>query len=149
MTTFADSNEQPCFSSHRLNSALVTVRAYNRCVELARRRYNGRVLIDVTVMAAFLLAGNILFHHFDPFLPLSRRIIKTAAALAATAIVSHYLGHIGVVILFGIILVPLIYVHGIWLPRNGVNGWTGEPREKYYALRGWTSTGSPQSKQHE
>lgn len=32
---------------------------------------------------------------------------------------------------------PVIYVHGVWLPRHGVNGWTAEPREKYYALRGW------------
>jgi hypothetical protein len=31
----------------------------------------------------------------------------------------------------------VIYVHAIWLPRNGVNGLTAEPRDKYYALRGW------------
>jgi hypothetical protein len=24
-----------------------------------------------------------------------------------------------------------------WLPKQGVNGWTGEPKEKYYQLRGW------------
>lgn len=23
------------------------------------------------------------------------------------------------------------------LPKKGINGWTAEPREKYYALRGW------------
>ena len=95
------------------------------------------MLIDLALVAAFLLAGNVLFRHFDPFLPLSRRILKTVIALAVTAVVSHYFGHTGVAILFGIFLVPLIYIHGIWLPRHGVNGWTGEPREKYYALRGW------------
>jgi hypothetical protein len=29
-----------------------------------------------------------------------------------------------------------VYIHAVWLPRNGVNGWTGEPRERYYQLRG-------------
>ena len=28
-------------------------------------------------------------------------------------------------------------VHAWWLPRHGINGWTAEPKEKYYALRGW------------
>ena len=28
-------------------------------------------------------------------------------------------------------------IHGWWLPRQGINGFTGEPKEKYYALRGW------------
>lgn len=50
---------------------------------------------------------------------------------------SHYFGAIGVIVWLAAIAAPLIYVHGFWLPRNGVSGWTGEPREKYYALRGW------------
>jgi len=24
-----------------------------------------------------------------------------------------------------------------WLPKHGINGWTGEPKDKYHALRGW------------
>jgi hypothetical protein len=27
-------------------------------------------------------------------------------------------------------------IHLWWLPKHGINGWTGEPREKYYTLRG-------------
>jgi len=30
-----------------------------------------------------------------------------------------------------------LIVHGWWLPRNGINGWTGEPKARYYELRGW------------
>jgi hypothetical protein len=26
------------------------------------------------------------------------------------------------------------YVHLYWLPKNGVNGWTGEPRDRYLDL---------------
>jgi hypothetical protein len=70
-------------------------------------------------------------------MPLWRRLAKACAALAITAIVSYHFGRTGVIIWFGVCALPLIYIHGIWLPRHGVNGWTGEPREKYYALRGW------------
>ncbi len=87
-------------------------------------------------VATFLLAGNILFRHFDPYLSLSRRILKSAITLGVTALVSHYFGTKGVLIVGTIALIPLIYVHGIWLPRQGINGWTAEPRDKYYALRG-------------
>ncbi len=95
------------------------------------------MLVDVTVIAVFLAAGNVAFRHFDPRLRLSRRLLKVALALALTAIISHYFGRRGVLLALGVALMPVIYVHAIWLPRNGVNGWTGEPRDKYYALRGW------------
>ena len=32
---------------------------------------------------------------------------------------------------------PVVYIHVWLLPSQGINGWTGEPKEKYYALRGW------------
>ena len=95
----------------------------------------------MATVAALLVFGNIKFRHFDPGLPLRRRVMKVLAALAVTAAVSHYFGSTGVFIGLGIAMLPVIYVHGIWLPRHGVNGWTGEPREKYYALRGWASEG--------
>jgi hypothetical protein len=64
-------------------------------------------------------------------------LLKVLVTLAATAVISYYFGRTGVIIAFGVAMLPVIYIHGIWLPRHGVNGWTGEPREKYYALRGW------------
>jgi hypothetical protein len=98
------------------------------------------VLVDVTMVAVLLLFGNIKFRHFDPRMPLSRRVFKTLAALAITALISKSFGRAGVLVGIGIAMLPLIYVHGVWLPRHGVNGWTGEPRERYYALRGWSET---------
>ena len=95
------------------------------------------MLLDVAAVAVFLAFGNVAFRHFDPYLPLWRRLLKSLIALAVTALISRYFGRLGVAIAFGVAMVPLIYVHGIWLPRHGVNGWTGEPREKYHALRGW------------
>jgi hypothetical protein len=88
-------------------------------------------------MAAFLALGNIVFRRFDPRQPWWRRLLKAAVALAVTAAVWHYSGWTGVLVWFAILLVPLVYVHAIWLPRHGVNGWTREPRERYHQLRGW------------
>ena len=57
--------------------------------------------------------------------------------LATAGIISYDFETSGVIIALIVAALPVIYIHGVWLPRHGVNGWTGEPREKYYALRGW------------
>ena len=95
------------------------------------------MIVDVAMMAVLLAVGNVTFRHFEPGMPLWRRLLKIFALLAITAIISHYFGRTGVLVALGIAALPVIYIHAIWLPRHGVNGWTGEPREKYYALRGW------------
>lgn len=98
------------------------------------------MLLHVAVVAAILLFGNIVFHRFEPRMPLWRRLLKSLVTLSATAVISYYFGRTGVIIAGAMTLVPLIYVHAIWLPRHGVNGWTAEPRDTYYALRGWRSS---------
>jgi len=95
------------------------------------------MLLALVVMAVFLALGNIVFWRFDPRQPLRRRMLKVVVALAVTAAVSHYFGWIGVLIWFVALLLPLVYIHAIWLPSHGINGWTAEPREKYHQLRGW------------
>jgi hypothetical protein len=95
------------------------------------------MIVDVAMVAVLLAVGNVTFRHFEQRIPLWRRLLKVSVLLAMTAVISYYLGRAGVLISLGIALLPVIYIHSIWLPRHGVNGWTGEPREKYYALRGW------------
>jgi hypothetical protein len=95
------------------------------------------VLFDLTLVALLLAVGNVAFRRFDPDKPLWRRLLKSLFILAGTAAISDYFGRTGVLIAIGIALLPLICVHAIWLPRHGINGWTAEPRDKYYALRGW------------
>ncbi len=34
-------------------------------------------------------------------------------------------------------LIPALVIYAWWLPKHDINGWTGEPKEKYYELRGW------------
>lgn len=92
---------------------------------------------DLAAVAVVLAVGNVAFQHFEPRMPFWRRLVKALAVLVVTALISRYFGRAGVVVAFGLAMLPVIYIHAIWLPRHGVNGWTGEPREKYHALRGW------------
>jgi hypothetical protein len=95
------------------------------------------MLISLVLMAILLAAGNVAFWHFDPEQPLWRRLIKVVVSLVVTALVWRYYGRLGVSLWFIVILLAFIGVHAIWLPLHGVNGWTGEPRATYHALRGW------------
>lgn len=103
------------------------------------------MLIGLLLMALFLVAGNVAFWHFDPKQPGWRRVLKVVVSLAIAGLAWRYVGRFGVIIWFAVVLVPLIYVHAIWLPLHGVDGWTGELREKYHALRGWPP---PDGSQH-
>jgi hypothetical protein len=95
------------------------------------------MILDLIMTTVLLAGGNLAFRHFEPLTPWWSRLLKALAVLTITAIISYYFGRTGVLIALGIAALPVIYVHAVWLPRHGVNGWTGEPREKYYALRGW------------
>ena len=96
------------------------------------------MLLPLVLMALLLAAGNIVFWRFDPRQPLWRRILKVMVTLAVTAAVSRFLGRAAVLVWFAIVILPIVFIHAVWLPRHGINGWTAEPRDKYYALRGWT-----------
>src|SRR5215475_11317615 len=93
--------------------------------------------LDVAMMALLLAVGNVAFRRFEQRIPLWRRLLKIVVLLGLTACISYWFGRTGVLIALGVALLPVLYIHAIYLPRHGVNGWTGEPREKYYALRGW------------
>jgi hypothetical protein len=88
-------------------------------------------------VAVLLVLGIVTFHRFEQRMPLWHRLLKVFVVLAVTTVISHFFGTTGVLVAVGIAALPVIFVHAIWLPRHGINGWTGEPREKYYALRGW------------
>ena len=42
---------------------------------------------------------------------------------------------VGALMLVQMVCAPLVNFG--WLPRNGINGWTGKPKARYYQLRGW------------
>jgi hypothetical protein len=76
--------------------------------------------------------------HFEERSPRWRKVVKYFAAVFIVVLVSIFVGRMYAFILFGLMLLPVIYIHGVVLPRKGINGWTGEPKSRYYDFRGWS-----------
>lgn len=93
--------------------------------------------MDVAIAASIFALGNILFGHFEEGVPKWRRVAKFLLFIGLVALVSAKAGRVWVYVLGGAMLLCVGLVHVWWLPRHGINGWSGEPREKYYELRGW------------
>ena len=90
--------------------------------------------LEVAVVLGIFAVGNIVFGHFEQHKHPARRLAKVAVVLAITIALSSTVGRAWGL---GWLLLPLgaaVYVHLYWLPRHGVNGWTGEPRDRYLAL---------------
>jgi uncharacterized membrane protein YfcA len=92
---------------------------------------------EVAVVATLFAVGNIVFGHFEEGTPRWRRIAKLALFIVLGVFVSSRFGRSWFWVLLAAPAVAVVVIHVWWLPRKGINGWTGEPREKYYALRGW------------
>jgi len=92
---------------------------------------------DAAVVLGIFAVGNIVFGHFEAHKPKWKRILKLVVFLAVTLALSAGVGRVWAMGLLGGLLVVAAYVHLVWLPRHGVNGWTGEPRHRYYELIGY------------
>lgn len=92
---------------------------------------------EVAVVASIFAVGNIVFGHFEEQTPPWRRLLKFIAFIAIVTGLSAVLGRAWAFGFLGLMSLAAVYVHAIWLPSKGINGWTGEPRHKYYELRGW------------
>jgi hypothetical protein len=94
------------------------------------------IWFDVAIVMSIFAVGNVCLGHFEEHKPKSRRVLKIAVVTGLVALLS-YAGFRWVAYsLIGIMGLAAAYVHFVWLPRHGVNGWTGEPRDKYYELLG-------------
>ena len=93
--------------------------------------------MEVAVVASIFAVGNIVFGHWELGTPKWRRVLKFVVFVGITVGLSAGLGRRWAFGFLGVLGVAVLVVHAWWLPRHGINGWTGEPKEKYYALRGW------------
>ena len=99
---------------------------------------NDTLWFEVAVVSMIYALGNILFGHFEERTPKWRRVGKYFITLVIIILISVYLGRIVSMILLASFLIPLLYIHGYYLPKKkGINGWTGEPKNKYYDFRKW------------
>jgi hypothetical protein len=93
--------------------------------------------MEVAIVASMFAVGNILFGHFEEGAPKWRRVAKFFLTVGAVVLVSATAGRAWAFALIGVMLAGAAVIHAWWLPRHGIDGWTGEPREKYDELRGW------------
>ncbi|WP_232834856.1 hypothetical protein [Pleomorphovibrio marinus] len=93
---------------------------------------------EIALVSFIFATGNILLGHFEEKVPKWRRIMKFLVTLAVVCFLTTFFGRLISLTVLGLTFLPVIYIHTIWLPKNGINGWTGEPRKKYFQLRGWT-----------
>ena len=95
------------------------------------------VWFEIAMVSALYAVGNILLGHFEEQTPKFKRIGKYLLTLLIIVGLSIYFGRIVAMVVLGLTLLPAVYLHTVALPRKGINGWTGEPKQKYYELRGW------------
>ena len=89
---------------------------------------------DVTVVMSIFAIGNILFGHFEEHKPKWQRLLKVALVLGATATLSGAGLRWAAYCFLGTLAGIAAYIHIGYLPRHGINGWTGEPKAKYRQL---------------
>ena len=89
---------------------------------------------DVAVVMSIFAFGTILFGRFEEHKPRGRRVLKVAVVLAVTVALASTLGRLWAYAVLAVPLFGAAYVHMVWLPKHGINGWTGEPRARYLEL---------------
>ncbi len=93
--------------------------------------------LEIAVVSTIFAVGNVFFGHFEERTPKWRRVLKMVIVTALAVSLSAFFGRVWFWGFLGAMLGLILVIHGWWLPRQGINGWTGEPRDRYYALRGW------------
>ncbi|MBK6544456.1 MAG: hypothetical protein IPO78_14130 [Saprospiraceae bacterium] len=96
------------------------------------------IWFEIAVVSILLVLGHIFLGHFEERSPKWRKLLKFIIAILLTILLSIYFGRTVAFCVIGIWLIPIFYIHGVLLPRKGINGWTGEPKSKYYEFRGWS-----------
>lgn len=91
---------------------------------------------DFAIFYACFTLGSICFGRFEDWRPRWRRVLKFALASVIFYSLLRFGGRQVAWGVMGAILLVALYLHAVWLPSKGINGWTGEPREKYLELVG-------------
>jgi len=93
---------------------------------------------EIAVVSIIYSLGNILMGQFEERTPKFRRVGKYFLTVLLVCVISVLIGRMAAMIFLALFVFPLLYIHGYYLPRKkGINGWTGEPKSKYYEFRKW------------
>jgi hypothetical protein len=93
---------------------------------------------EVAIVSIIFAVGNMVMGHFEEQTPKLRRLGKYVLMLVLVCTISVLFGRTMSMIFLGMFIIPLLYIHAYYLPKKkGINGWTGEPKTKYYEFRKW------------
>ena len=98
---------------------------------------------DGALVTSPFAVGGTLFGRFEGHGPRWRRCLEVTLATTPFVGVPAAAGREWMYALLGATLAAVVAVHAWWLPEHGVDGWTAEPRERYYALLGLGADGRP------
>jgi hypothetical protein len=93
---------------------------------------------DVALFMSLYATGGILFGHFEQHKPAWRRLLKPVIFLALLMTLAQTVGRSWAYGVLALLMCAAGSFHFVWLARHGINGWTGEPRDRYLALVGRT-----------
>jgi hypothetical protein len=93
--------------------------------------------LEFIVSISILGLGTLFFRNFQGETPIAVTVKKWVVYFALVLVLSLIVGRPWSLVwtlspVFGLV------VHCIWCFRHGIHPLTAEPRDKYYALRGWT-----------
>ena len=93
---------------------------------------------EIAIVSIIFAIGNMTMGHFEEQTPKIRRVGKYLLFLLFVCGISVAFGRLASMIVLGAFFLPVLYIHIYYLPRKkGINGWTGEPKSKYYDFRKW------------
>lgn len=89
---------------------------------------------DVAVFSALSAVLTVIFGRFEEHKPAWRRIAKLAVLLTLLLVLIETVGRAWAYAVLGLLMAAGGTFHFLVLSRAGINGFTGEPREKSEAL---------------
>jgi hypothetical protein len=95
------------------------------------------IWFEIAVVTLIILLGHIYLGHFEERSPKGRKLLKYLITVVIITTLSIYFGRTLAFVVLGLALLPVLYIHFVLLPKKGINGWTGEPKARYYDFRGW------------
>ena len=89
------------------------------------------ILIVLTISS---LAYFVVFNKFEKHVPMKRRIVKLVTVVGVLSIIGILFSRYAFWGMIALMTIGQVYVHGVYFPKHGVNGWTAEPYDKYLEL---------------
>jgi hypothetical protein len=94
---------------------------------------------EIAIVSIIYALGNIMMGHFEEQTPKLRRVGKYILTLVIVCTISVLFGRSVSMAVLAVFVLPVLYIHAYYLPKKkGINGWTGEPKSKYYEFRKWS-----------